>query len=73
MRSLKYRIGGATFAIALAAGAVTAVAPSAFANPDGTNVVINEVYSGGGAAGAKYNRDFVELYNPTKQPIDVSG
>ena len=38
----------------------------------GTNaqVVINEVYGGGGNSGAIYNRDFIELYN--NGPTDVS-
>ena len=61
-----------SFIIALAAGTVI-VAPSASAAADGSNVVINEVYGGGGNKGAAYNKDFVELYNPTDQPIDVSG
>ena len=64
---------GAAFAIALAAGTVSVVAPTASAAPDGSNVVINEVYGGGGNSGAKFNKDFVELYNPTDQPIDVTG
>lgn len=67
------RAFSATFAIALAAGAVTVASPLALALPDGSNVVINEVYPGGGNLGAQYNRDFVELYNPTNNPIDVSG
>ena len=64
---------GAAFAIALAAGTVTVAAPTASAAPDGSNVVINEVYGGGGNKGAAFNTDFVELYNPTDQPVDVTG
>ena len=64
---------GAAFAIALAAGTVSVVAPTASAATDGSNVVINEVYGGGGNSGAAFNKDFVELYNPTDQPIDVTG
>ena len=64
---------GAAFAIALAAGTVSVVAPTASAAPDGSNVVINEVYGGGGNKGAAYNKDFVELYNPTSKPIDLTG
>lgn len=72
MRFSNRRALSATFAIALTAGTVT-VAPSAFATPEGDNVVINEVYPGGGNDGAKYNRDYVKLYNPTEDAIDVSG
>ena len=64
---------GAAFAIALAAGTVSVVAPTASAATDGSNVVINEVYGGGGNKGATYTHDFVELYNPTDQEIDLEG
>ncbi|SIQ65323.1 hypothetical protein SAMN05421802_1231, partial [Corynebacterium afermentans] len=64
---------GAALAIALAAGTVSVVAPTASAATDGSNVVINEVYGGGGNKGAAFDKDFVELYNPTDQPIDVTG
>ncbi|MFC6997177.1 cadherin-like beta sandwich domain-containing protein [Rufibacter roseus] len=36
-------------------------------------VVISEVYGGGGNVGAPYKSDFVELYNPTNQAIDLTG
>ena len=64
---------GAAFAIAFAAGTVSVVAPTASAATDGSNVVINEVYGGGGNSGATYTHDFVELYNPTDAPIDLTG
>ena len=64
---------GAAFAIALAAGTVSVVAPTASAATDGSNVVINEVYGGGGNKSAAYNKDFVELHNPTEQPINLTG
>ena len=64
--------------IALTASSMVAVAVAqpelhASAAPDGTAVVINEVYGGGGNTGAAYANDFVELYNPTQAPIDVTG
>ena len=49
------------------------VAPTAQANIAGTNIVISEVYGGGGNASATYTNDFIELYNPTSAPIDVTG
>lgn len=67
------KVLSATFIVALAAGTVSVVAPTASAAPDGSNVVINETYGGGGNSGAKYTHDFVELYNPTDQDIDVTG
>lgn len=62
-------------AIALA-GATTvsmAVIPGAAAAVDGGDVVINEVYGGGGNSGATLKNDFVELHNPTSADIDLSG
>ena len=67
------KVLSASFIVALAAGTVSVVAPTASAAPDGSNVVINEVYGGGGNSGAKYTHDFVELYNPTDQNIDLAG
>ncbi|MEW9051302.1 MAG: DUF4350 domain-containing protein [Neobacillus sp.] len=38
-----------------------------------SNVVISQVYGGGGNSGAPYNKDFIELYNPTGQAISLDG
>lgn len=73
MRKTNRRSVSSALAIALAAGTVTVVAPSATAAPDGSNVVINEVYGGGGNSNTEYTHDFVELYNPTDHDIDLSG
>lgn len=37
------------------------------------HVVISQVYGGGGNSGAPYNKDFIELYNPTEQDIALDG
>ena len=37
------------------------------------NIVISEVYGGGGNANAKYKNDFIELYNPTDTDINIDG
>jgi len=39
----------------------------------GTEIVISEAYGGGGNSGATYKQDFVELYNNTTSPINLSG
>lgn len=47
------------------------VAPAAHgASPD---IVISQVYAGGGNAGATYTHDYVELFNRGTTTIDVSG
>jgi predicted extracellular nuclease len=60
----------ATAALALAPLAAVAPAHSAV---DGKQVVISEVYGGGGNTGATYKQDFVELYNPTTAPVSLSS
>ena len=37
------------------------------------NVIITEVYGGGGNSGATLRNDFVELYNTTAEPVDIGG
>lgn len=41
--------------------------------PEVDHLVISQVYGGGGNTGAPYNRDYVELYNPTSFPISLNG
>jgi len=38
-----------------------------------SQLVINEVYGGGGNSGAPYRNDFVELYNNSNADVDISG
>lgn len=35
------------------------------------HIVISQVYGGGGNSGAQYKNDFIELYNPTDEAINV--
>jgi DNA/RNA endonuclease G (NUC1) len=44
---------------------------SAGATPD--HIVISQIYGGGGNSGATFKNDFVELFNPTASPVNVSG
>lgn len=37
------------------------------------HVIISQVYGGGGNSGAQYQYDFIELYNPTNQTVDLTG
>lgn len=43
------------------------------ADPSNLHVVINQVYGGGGNSGALYTHDFIELYNPTDEDVDLKG
>ena len=45
-------------------------------NDDGiasSGVVISQVYGGGGNSGATYRNDFIELYNRSATPVDMTG
>jgi hypothetical protein len=37
------------------------------------HLVISQVYGGGGNSGALYTNDFIEIFNPTLQPLDLNG
>ncbi len=63
----------AAAAAVLAVTGALAFAGTAHASTGGDAVVISEVYGGGGNSGAAYDRDYVELYNPTDAAIDLSG
>ena len=72
MRVHRRGIAAAAGAGALAAGMVAA-GPALAAPSADADVVINEVYGGGGNSGATYKRDFVELVNVGSQTVDLSG
>ena len=46
---------------------------SLLAKSQATHVTISQIYGGGGNTGALFNNDYVELYNPTNSPIDISN
>ncbi|HEU5043240.1 MAG TPA: lamin tail domain-containing protein [Nocardioidaceae bacterium] len=52
------------------AGSLLPVTAASAVSPD---VVISEVYGGGGNSGASWTNDFVELYNAGTAPVDVNG
>jgi predicted extracellular nuclease len=45
-------------------------APASAASPD---IVVSQVYGGGGNAGATLRNDFIELYNRGNEPVSVNG
>jgi len=54
----------------LAALALLAVPIASGASPD---LVVSQVYAGGGNSGATYANDFVELFNRGGAPVDLTG
>ncbi|MCU0785680.1 MAG: immunoglobulin domain-containing protein [Verrucomicrobia bacterium] len=68
--------GNYTVVVSNSSGSVTsAVAVLTVNTPSSgaTNVVISQIYGGGGNTGATYKNDFVELFNPTAVAVNVSG
>ena len=60
----------AVFLLALLLGVATLGVPAAHsASPD---LVVSQVYAGGGNSGATYANDFVELFNRGSSAVDVS-
>jgi hypothetical protein len=49
------------------------LASSLFIMADVPDVIISQVYGGGGNAGATYKSDFIELYNTTGADINIGG
>ncbi len=41
--------------------------------PSNSAVVISQLYGGGGNTNASYQNDYVELYNRTASPVDITG
>jgi uncharacterized protein len=52
------------------AATLALAAPASAASPD---IVISQVYGGGGNAGATLKNDFIELYNRGTAPVNVNG
>src|SRR4051812_19158673 len=56
--------------LAAVAASLALAAPASAASPD---IVISQVYGGGGNAGATFKNDFIELYNRGSTPVAVTG
>jgi hypothetical protein len=53
--------------------AVGALLAAPFAHGATSTVVVNQIYAGGGNAGATYTNDFVELFNRGAAAVNVTG
>ena len=60
----------AALALVIMAGAPPFVQPAQAASPD---IVISQVYGGGGNTNATYKQDFVELFNRGTAPVSLAG
>lgn len=67
----KSAVAGAVTLCLLAASTAALVTPAAAVDTSSA-VVLSEVFGGGGNAGAPFQNDFIELYNNSSAPVDVS-
>ena len=58
--------------VALAASGLSPILPMT-AEAVSPDIVISQIYGGGGNAGATYTNDFIELYNRGASTVDVTG
>jgi 2',3'-cyclic-nucleotide 2'-phosphodiesterase (5'-nucleotidase family)/predicted extracellular nuclease len=63
---------GAALAATLIAGSALGSLGATVNAASADHVVISQVYGGGGNGGAAYTHDFIELYNPTEQPVSLA-
>jgi predicted extracellular nuclease len=57
----------------LAALCMPAVSSAIVATPVGADIVISQVYGGGGNTGALYKNDFIELFNRSGTAVNIGG
>ncbi|OME86133.1 hypothetical protein BK120_09115 [Paenibacillus sp. FSL A5-0031] len=60
-------------ALLLVGGTLGSLGAPVQASPAGDNIVISQVYGGGGNSGATLRNDFIELYNPTNKDVVLTG
>ncbi|MBY0014705.1 chitobiase/beta-hexosaminidase C-terminal domain-containing protein, partial [Paenibacillus typhae] len=63
----------AGLAMLMLIGIVVPAGQVAQAATDNSNIVISQVYGGGGNSGAELKNDFIELYNPTDKAVSLDG
>ncbi|HUQ64253.1 MAG TPA: lamin tail domain-containing protein [Acidimicrobiales bacterium] len=57
-------------AVVFGAAPILLAAPAYAVSPD---IVVSQVFGGGGNAGAPFTNDYIELFNRGTRPVDVSG
>lgn len=63
----------AAFAVTGSLAAILPVSLGASSAQAAGNIVISQVYGGGGNAGATYKNDFIELFNRSAAPVNITG
>lgn len=73
LRARISRVGAAAAIAALGLSGLAGLTPAQAAVVTPGDLVINEVYGGGGNSGAAYQNDFVELRNTSDKDISIDG
>jgi predicted extracellular nuclease len=69
----KRRLFNLVVVIALLLGAVSIALPVRVVQAVSPDIVISQVYGGGGNSGATYTHDFIELFNRGSAPVSLAG
>jgi uncharacterized protein len=69
VEAARFRLG-ACLVVALVATLAGGVQQAVAASP---NLVISQIYGGGGNSGAPLTNDYIELFNRSSSPVDLSG
>jgi predicted extracellular nuclease len=69
-RTPRRLVAGSAALLVVGASAVAVSVPAQAAS---SNVVISQVYGGGGNSGATYKNDFVQLFNGSSDAVDLTG
>lgn len=74
MKKIKKRGAALLLSLLLLFGCFSGMLPEIKASGlDIGNVVIQEIYGGGGNSGATYKNDYIVLYNPTNSSVSLEG
>jgi predicted extracellular nuclease len=71
--SIAPRVAASLTSLAIVIAALVPAAAPALVRAASPNVVISQLYGGGGNAGATYTHDFVELFNRGETPQSIDG
>src|SRR5512137_2848612 len=71
--SLKHRLFSLVVIVALILGLTSLALPARVVQAAPSDIVISQVYGGGGNSGATYKNDFIELYNRGTTSVSLSG
>ncbi len=71
-KSLPFTVADAQSRSGSGSIALTVTAAGGGGSPNLTGLVVSQLYGGGGNAGSTLTNDYIEIFNPTSSPVDLS-